>query len=107
MDLSEPDEQPEKSKLLVLFKTTSAAGAIDKFSVPEAIGKDEKKNIRGNMRSSTSWFFTATYLCWIVDKYNQFLNYFIIDKNKKINIIKQNPFIFSVKFKISAWTGHI
>ena len=54
MDLSEPDEQPEKSKLLVLFKTTSAAGAIDKFSVPEAIGKDEKKIIRGNMRSSTS-----------------------------------------------------
>ena len=47
MDLSEPDEQPEKSKLLVLFKTTSAAGAIDKFSVPEAIGKDEKKKIFG------------------------------------------------------------
>ena len=31
MDLSEPDEHPEKSKLLVLFKTTSAAGAIDKW----------------------------------------------------------------------------
>ena len=42
MDLSEPDEHPEKSKLLVLFKTTSAAGAIDKFSVPEAVGKDQK-----------------------------------------------------------------